>query len=68
MATVSEDYVGDSLVAANCRVDTDVCESCKSTVHGELGASHVEGTDRRMMADLLVIDGDSLYVGLKCLA
>ena len=68
VAAIAEDYVGQAFVAAHCGVDADVGEGCQSTVHGELGAGHVEGTDGRMMADLLVVNRDSFDVGLESLA
>jgi hypothetical protein len=68
LRAVSHFDVGDTFVAAQCGVEAEVGEGGQIAVHGELGAGHVERTDRRVVADLLVVNGDALDVGLEGLA
>ena len=67
MTSISEYDMSYSLITTNCRVNAHISEGYKLTMHCKLRASHVKGTDWRMMADLLIVDRNSFDISLKSL-
>lgn len=68
MTSISEYDVSYTLIATNCRVNAHISKGYKLTMHSKLGASHVKGTDWRMVADLLIVNRNTFDISLESLA
>lgn len=68
MVAIPKDDMCRTLTSTHCRINADICKGDELPVHGELWACHVVCADGGMMADLLIINWDSFYVGYESLA
>jgi hypothetical protein len=65
MIAISKNNMHHTFISADCRIDADICKGSELTMYRKLRACHIKGTNRRMMADLLIVNRDSFEIGCE---